>query len=231
MSARYTIETLGQEAVLLRFGNTLDPQLNARVHALASAIDEVRPDWMLDVVPAFSSLALCIDPLVLAEGDTAQDVVSEWLRKTPLDTDPDTGIHAGTCHEIAVRYGGEHGPDLVELAAHAGLDCAEIVRRHCSARYRVAMLGFAPGFPYLIGLDASLAMPRHATPRTRVAAGSVGIAGAQTGIYPRSGPGGWRIIGRTEALLFDAARDPPALLAAGDTVRFIDVAAHGKAAP
>ena len=120
-----------------------------------------------------------------------------------------------------MRYGGEHGPDLDALAEHAGLSPREAVELHATAEYRVAMLGFAPGFPYLLGLDPRLAMPRLATPRQRVEAGSVGIGGAQAGIYPRPGPGGWRIIGRTDALLFDPARESPSLLAPGDRLRFV----------
>ena len=96
-----------------------------------------------------------------------------------------------------------------------------VIVRHCAVEYRVAMLGFSPGFPYLLGLDPRLAMPRLDTPRTRVAAGSIGIGGAQTGIYPQAGPGGWRIIGRTALALFDPLHDPPTLLAPGDRVRFI----------
>lgn len=223
MSAQCTLEALGQDAVLLRFGNTVDATANARVHALAAAIREHRPPWLLDIVPAFSTLALCVDLAFLGEGREALPMVRDWLAAQAFDGDARRREGAFASHAIAVRYGGEHGPDLAALAAHAGLDCAEVIRRHCSARYRVAMLGFAAGFPYLIGMDASLAMPRHATPRTRVAAGSVGIGGVQTGIYPRSGPGGWQIIGRTDASLFDAGRDPPALLAPGDHVRFVAI--------
>ena len=124
-------------------------------------------------------------------------------------------------HEIGVRYGGEDGPDLAAVAEYAGLSPRQVVERHAAGEYRVAMLGFAPGFPYLLGLDPRIAMPRLSTPRQRVEAGSVGIGGTQAGIYPRSGPGGWRIIGRTDAVLFDPARDPPSLLAPGDRVRFV----------
>ncbi len=227
MSADYTIEPLGEDAVLLRFGTTLDPDLNARVHALAAAIRGDRPAWLIDIVPAFSTLALCIDLTALQQGNEALPMVRDWLESQSYQGAAAAHGDASACHEIAVRYGGEYGPDLAALAAHAGMDSAEVIRRHCSVRYRVAMLGFAAGFPYLIGMDAGLAMPRHATPRTHVAAGSVGIGGVQTGIYPRSGPGGWQIIGRTEARLFDAARDPPALLGPGDTVRFVDIDASG----
>ncbi|HET9482549.1 MAG TPA: 5-oxoprolinase subunit PxpB, partial [Xanthomonadales bacterium] len=132
---------------------------------------------------------------------------------------------------IPVCYGGDSGPDLDAVAKHTGLSAHDVVARHAAGDYRVAMLGFQPGFPYLIGLDPALATPRHATPRPRVAAGSVGIGGAQTGVYPREAPGGWQLIGRTPLALFDAARKPPALLAPGDRVRFeaIPRAAFGTA--
>jgi KipI family sensor histidine kinase inhibitor len=123
--------------------------------------------------------------------------------------------------DIPVVYGGDAGPDLADVAAFARCSTDEVVARHTARRYRVYMLGFLPGFPYMAHTDPSIAAPRHATPRLRVAAGSVGIAGAQTGIYPRESPGGWRIIGRTPLALFDPVRTPPALLAPGDEVRFI----------
>ena len=122
--------------------------------------------------------------------------------------------------DIPVRYGGDDGPDLEAVARHACLDPEEVVRRHTGATYRVAMLGFAPGFPYLLGLDPALELPRRSEPRLRVPAGSVAIGGAQTGIYPRELPGGWHLIGCTPLHLFEPEREPPCLLAPGDEVRF-----------
>jgi inhibitor of KinA len=124
---------------------------------------------------------------------------------------------------IPVSYGGEWGPDLAEVAERAGLSMEEAISLHSTAEYRVAMIGFAPGFPYLAGLPERLASPRKATPRQAVPAGSVGIAGVQTGIYPLSSPGGWQLIGRTSVTLFDPRRDPPSLLAPGDRVHFIPI--------
>jgi KipI family sensor histidine kinase inhibitor len=131
--------------------------------------------------------------------------------------------------EIPVCYGGDFGPDLDALADHARLGAEEVVERHAGAMYTVAMLGFAPGFPYLFGLDPALHMPRRASPRTRVPAGSVAIGGAQTGIYPSELPGGWQLIGRTPLVLFDADRDPPSLLMPGDRVRFVAIDAAALA--
>lgn len=221
MSTAFAIEDLGENALLLRFGNTLDPDLNAQVHALAAELGHDRPGWLLDIVPAFATLALCIDLEALAGESEPLESVRRWLAARAAGEIRSPKEAPGRHHVIPVRYGGSDGPDLEAVARHAGIATDEVIRRHTGATYRVAMLGFAAGFPYLIGMDRQLAMPRRATPRTDVTAGSVGIGGAQTGIYPRRGPGGWQIIGRTGVDLFDAARDPPALLGPGDTVSFI----------
>ncbi|HVR82570.1 MAG TPA: 5-oxoprolinase subunit PxpB [Luteimonas sp.] len=216
---RHTVETLGEDALLLRFGDAIDVTTNDRVHALARRIERVRPPWLRDLVPAYASLALFVDGDAFACDVDPLIEAGRWLQQQGFP-DGDSSI-AGQLVETPVHYGGEYGPDLSAVAAHAGLDEREVIARHCAVEYRVAMLGFAPGFPYLLGLDPILAMPRLDTPRTRVAAGSVGIGGAQTGIYPREGPGGWHVIGRTTRPLFDPAREPPALLAPGDRVRFV----------
>jgi KipI family sensor histidine kinase inhibitor len=227
VTSGYTIEALGEDALLLRLGDRIDDAVNERVHALAAGIDRQRPAWLLDIVPAFATLALCVD--VDAFPATAQPLaeLESWLGTLDAATPAAGQPTRARCHEIPVHYGGEDGPDLQAVAAHAGIEPAELIRRHSAATYRVGMLGFAAGFPYLMGMDARLAMARHATPRTRVAAGSVGIGGAQTGIYPQEGPGGWQIIGRTGVRLFDASKDPPALLHPGDSLRFFAVDAHG----
>lgn len=131
---------------------------------------------------------------------------------------------AGPVHEIAVRYDGE---DLAEVARQAGLDPAEVVTRHAAPVYTVVCLGFSRGFPYLEGLDPALWLPRRASPRARVPAGSVAIAAEQAGIYPRATPGGWHLLGTTDAVLFDEAAEPPALLAPGDRVRFVPAPGNG----
>lgn len=222
------IEPLGEDALLLRFGTGIDPATTDRVHAFAALLEADPPPWLLEVVPAYASLALLVDPdrVVAGNAEAAGDpllVAERWVRAR-LAGDGGAIVAATTpAIEIPVCYGGDEGPDLAAVAAHAGLAPEEVVARHVAGAYRVAMLGFAPGFPYLLGLDPRLATPRLATPRTRVAAGSVGIGGAQAGIYPREGPGGWRLIGRTPLPLFEAARPAPALLAAGMRVRFIEI--------
>jgi KipI family sensor histidine kinase inhibitor len=216
------IEFLGDAALLLRLGNGIDGAVNRRVHACAAALRSQAPGWLVDLTPAYACLALHVDVGLVGGADalgSARAWLAQWLERTPLDT---SDANSPTI-EIPVVYGGEYGPDLSAVATHAGIAIGDAVARHTTAHYTVAMLGFAPGFPYLLGLDASLAMPRIDTPRTRVAAGSVGIGGAQTGIYPQAGPGGWRLIGRTPLRLFDARRDTPSLLQAGDRVRFVAI--------
>lgn len=230
--ARIAVERLGEDALLLRLGDGIDAATNARVHALAARIAASRPRWLRDLVPAYASLALFVDGDAFADDADPLAEAGRWLDALPLGTAPEAAdviaargnsIVEGRIVEIRVRYGGEDGPDLDAIAAHAGLSAHDVIVLHSACEYRVAMLGFAPGFPYLLGMDPRLAMPRLSTPRARVAAGSVGIGGAQTGIYPHAGPGGWRLIGRTPLELFDAGRDPPAALAPGDRVRFVAI--------
>lgn len=225
----FTIEALGDEALLIRLGEKVDVAINARVHALVAALRATRLPGVHDVAPAYASVCLRYDPaLCAAPGQMPFDALRSRLELLLLgakshaaDGDGDTPVI-----EIPVRYGGESGPDLDVVAAHAGLSAADVIATHAAGDYRVAMLGFAPGFAYLLGLDERLHAPRRAQPRTRVPAGSVAIGGAQTGIYPRELPGGWQIIGQTSATLFDAARTPPALLAPGQRVRFVPVDAR-----
>ncbi len=215
---RLIVEELGESALLLTLGERIDPVLGCRTRRLASAFQHERLPGLLDVVPAFASVTLHFEPGVRLPRSRARAIAIAAL--APMDTLPRGGSPLPRQHIIDVAYGGEDGIDLEALARFASLDAAEVVARHVAAEYEVAMIGFLPGFAYLIGLDPSIAMPRHATPRVVVPSGSVAIGGAQTGIYPSSAPGGWRLIGRTEARLFDAGAASPALLAPGDKVRF-----------
>lgn len=229
---RPTLEPLGDDALLLRWGDRVDAATNRHVLGCAARLRAEPPSWLRDVVPAYASLALHVDTgSIAAAGGTPLAVVASWLSTRLDDDDGENAAAAGVVVEIPVCYGGEFGPDLDDVAAACGLTRDEVIARHTRPDYPVAMLGFSPGFPYLLGLDPTLATPRLATPRARVPEGSVGIGGAQTGIYPDAGPGGWRLIGRTPRRLFDPARATPSLLLPGDRVRFvaIDAArfAHG----
>ena len=221
-----SIEPLGESALLIRIGEGLDVATNARVHAAANALHAAGLPGVVDIVPAYATLAIHFDPLAWVDangGPPLSHVVSAV--RAILDSPPAMAADESRLVDIPVCYGGAHGPDLESLAEHARLAVDEVVARHASTVYRVAMLGFAPGFPYLLGLDPALAMPRRASPRTRVPAGSAAIGGVQTGIYPAELPGGWQLIGRTPLALFDAHRDPPSLVMPGDRVRFVPIAA------
>lgn len=223
-------EALADDAWLIHPGAAAAIVTNARIHALAAQIRAAAPSWLCDLVPAHASLGVFFDAASIDP-----DAVRAWLQaQCAVDIDLETPTtRTSRLVEIPVCYGGAHGEDLDAAASELGMTAAELVDRHSAAIYTVAMIGFAPGFPYLTGLDPALALPRLATPRTRVPAGSVAIGGAQTGIYPRESPGGWRLLGRTPLALFDAQRDPPSLLSPGDRVRFvpIDADAFARAAP
>ncbi len=179
------------------------------VHRLAAALRSAGLAGVVDIVPGYSTVLVTGDPERLDLPRLARDLPS-W------ELSPAWSI-TGQLMEIDVVYDGE---DLDEVCGLTGLSAEEVVLRHTAPEYVVAFLGFSPGFPYLVGLDEALHVPRLATPRKLVPVGSVGLAGDQTGIYPTASPGGWRLIGRTDVVLFDVSREPPALLAPGDRVRF-----------
>jgi KipI family sensor histidine kinase inhibitor len=211
-----TVYPLGDSAVVVVLGDNVDANVAARVRAAVSEIEHHPLAGVVDVVPAFASVAVFFDP---RQAPTF-DVMRVELEARVARSDAAVVGQEARVVEIPVCYGGEDGPDLEAVAERARLPVAEVVTLHAAADYLVHAIGFVPGFPYLGGLPAALQTPRRATPRAKVPAGSVGIGGAQTGIYSMETPGGWNIIGRTPLTLFDARRDPPALLQAGDRVRF-----------
>lgn len=205
----------GDAALVVEFGDTIDLEINRRVHALARALAEDPSPGLGEAVPSYRSLLVHYDPLQLAHAEV-ESFVTQALQRCE-----DAQLPEPRLVEIPTVYGGERGPDIGFVAEYNGLTVADVVRLHSEVTYTVYMLGFTPGFPYLGGLPDALATPRLETPRQRVPAGSVGIAGSQTGVYPLATPGGWRLIGWTPAKLFDPARTPPALLHPGDQVRFV----------
>ncbi|MGQ4661023.1 5-oxoprolinase subunit PxpB [Lysobacter sp. F6437] len=225
LPAGIVIEALADDAWLLRLGDTLDQRINTRVHALVARINAEAPAWLRDVVPAYASLAVFFEPQRVRPGQ-----VRSWLCDLVGQATSDLPPATGRRVEIPVAYGGEHGPDLAAAADELGISPDQLAERHADGDYTVAMIGFAPGFPYLFGLDPALALPRLATPRVHVPAGSVGVAGGQTGIYPRESPGGWRLLGRTPLRLFDPGSEPPGVLQPGDRVRFVAIDAAEYAA-
>lgn len=223
-----TFEPLADDALLLRFGEVIDAVHNARALETSRRLREQNPFWLRDAVPAYASLAVFFDCDRIDDTDPHAFVTSAL--RTILQQQETADTATAIAVDIPVCYELEMAPDLIEAANELGIGPDELIHRHSSASYTVAMIGFAPGFPYLLGLPDSLALPRLVTPRTRVPAGSVAIGGNQTGIYPRESPGGWRLLGRTPLVLFDASRASPALLTPGDRVRFqrIDLAAFDR---
>ena len=205
---------LGDSALTLVYGDEIDPQVHSRILATAQALRAEPPRGVTEIVPAYTTLGVWFNPLERDAADLAAELVERAEGETGRRADGRTGSHQIV---IPVRY---DGPDLDEVASRLGLSRDEVIGKHTAAQYRVYMLGFVPGFAFLGLLDPSLELPRRASPRLRVPAGSVAIAGRQTAVYPLDTPGGWHLLGRTDLSLFDARRDPPALLSVGDSVRF-----------
>jgi KipI family sensor histidine kinase inhibitor len=207
----------GDRAIFIELGDSIDPDVNQRVRNLQFAIEKAGIPGVVESVPTYRSLLVYFEPLQIsapefreAIGHLLQSLTSSELPKRRLI-------------DVPVTYGGEFGPDLELVASHNNLSAAEVVRIHSGARYLIYMIGFMPGFPYLGGMSSDIATPRKTTPRLKIPAGSVGIAGNQTGIYPAESPGGWQIIGRTPLELFHPTREPPSILQAGDYLTFVSV--------
>lgn len=213
------IELVGDSAVQIVLGEAADEGTRRRVAAAAARLRAAELVGVTECVPGFTSITIHYDPVLVTRPTSSARWLGRSLRRVLADLDGEPGGD-GVVVEIPVCYGGEFGPDLEGVAALHGLAAEEVVRMHAGGDYRVHLVGFIPGFPYLGGLDARLHSPRRDSPRTAVPAGSVGIGGGQTGIYPVESPGGWQVIGRTPLRLFDAHRERPALLRAGDRVRF-----------
>jgi inhibitor of KinA len=210
----FRIVPAGESALFVEFEERIDPEINARAIACADAIQAARLAGVRDVVPTYRSVAVYFDPL-----RTDHDALVACLARA-ADQPPAAASAPRHPVRIPVCYGGDLGPDLAAVASFAGMAESEVVQAHSGGTYRVFMLGFVPGFAYLGIVDARIAAPRHKTPRVRVPAGSVGIAGVQTGVYSADTPGGWQLIGRTPMKPFDPSRDDPFLMKAGDTVQF-----------
>jgi inhibitor of KinA len=212
---------LGDRAVMITLGATIDEATHRLVRSASARIDQRPPAGFVDQVPAFVSIAVHYDPLIAARGTskTPYERVVDDL-SVALDGLTAERLPPARVVEVPVSYGGALGPDLDDVARAHEITADEVVRIHTSGDYLVYMVGFMPGFAYLGGLSPKLATPRRTTPRTIVPAGTVGIGGSQTGVYPLDSPGGWNLIGKTPLAVFDIARPQPALLATGDRVRF-----------
>ena len=209
----------GDQALVVQMGDAVDPGLNRVVHNLTSTIEKAEVKGVIDLVPTYRSVLVYYNAL-----ETTSNELQAEIERLASNLDERT-IEKPRLVRVPTRYGGEYGPDLDFVAQHTGLSSEEVVSLHSGTDYLVYMMGFNTGFPYLGGLPEQLASPRLDTPRTEIPAGSVGIAESQTGVYPVASPGGWRLIGRTPLVLFDADREPPALLDAGDYIRFVPIGA------
>lgn len=217
MSLPYRITPEGDAALMIRFADDMTPQANALVHAARARLAQTHVAGVTDLLSAYCTLMVCYDPLTVSYTELSAQVGACLRGLKPQDA------RNGRVIEIPVCYGDDLGPDLPDVARHAGLSADQVVALHAAPDYTVCMLGFLPGFAYLWGLDERLATPRLETPRVSVPAGSVAIGGAQTGVYPMASPGGWRIIGSTPARLYDPHRDEPIPYAAGDVLRFVPI--------
>ena len=221
------ITPLGDSAFIIRVVDELEANSDISLDIVLSTwrhLQEAAVPGVIDLAPAYGTIGVFYDPARVERIPPAQspfDCIRSRVQAV-LEASRPKRARGGkqTLIEIPVCYGDEFGPDLGEVARVTGLDEKEVIRRHSKARYRVACVGFVPGFSFLSGLPPELATPRRATPRKEIPAGAVGIGGAQTGIYPGKSPGGWNLIGRTPCRLFDVKREPASLLQAGARVRF-----------
>lgn len=209
------IVALGDSSILIQLDEEIDPAINQRVHALANLIANSAINGVIETVPAYATLLVHYDVLILSFTQI-KNILREKLTHIQENESRKPRLV-----EVPVRYGGELGPDLESVASHCGLRVEDVIRIHSEKKYTVYMMGFTPGYPYMGKLDDKLIMPRLETPRTRVPAGTIAIAGSQTGIYSIESPGGWNLIGWTPLKLFDPNSDSPFLFAPGDEVKFV----------
>jgi KipI family sensor histidine kinase inhibitor len=214
----------GDSAIVIELGSKIDLAVNSQIFNLARSIEAEELPAIVELVPTYRSLLVSYDPLV-SQYEEMFVLLSELAANSQMGLRETT---EPTIIELPVVYGGEDGRDLDAVAEHAGLSTQEVIDIHSGIDYHVYMIGFAPGFPYLGGLDERIATPRLKTPRISIPAGSVGIAESQTGVYPNASPGGWQLIGRTNVPLFDMTESSPSLIRPGARVRFVPVESHGS---
>ena len=213
----YSFLQCGEGALTVHLGDGIDPAINRRVTALQGAIGSAGLRGITDLIPAYADLTVCYDCTVISA-----KALQRQLRRL-LDSLSVAGQDRRRVFRLPVCYGGDYGPDLDFVCRHSGLSAQEVIALHSAPDYLIYMLGFLPGFAYLGGLDPRLHTPRLDSPRTCIPAGSVGIGGAQTGVYPLASPGGWQLLGRTPVSVFDRQQQEPILYRAGDLVHFVPI--------
>ena len=213
-----TISPVGDCAISIDFGQVIDPKINRHIRQTIERIQELNLEGIIELVPTYCALLLQYDAMLYSYSELC-NIIEPTLEQNVADNDNELV----TVVEIPTVYGGEFGPDLGFVASHNNLSEDEVVSIHSGTDYLVYMLGFIPGFTYLGGMDPRIATPRLSSPRTLIPAGSVGIAGEQTGTYPSDSPGGWQIIGRTPVTMYDISKEQAALLSAGDYVRYVPI--------
>ena len=211
------ILTAGDASLLVEFGKEINPEINRKIAATVQLMREQHIEGVVDVIPSFCALLINYDPRVIGYEEIKGRI------KDLLRVEIKAGDEKKKIFEIPVCYGGKFGPDIATIAEHAGLTEAEVIEIHSSRDYLIYMLGFLPGFCYLGGLDERIFTPRLASPRLKIDAGSVGIGGSQTGIYPLDSPGGWQLMGKTPVKTYDPDREVPILVEAGDYIRFVPI--------
>ena len=214
MTTELRIKPLGDTALRIDLGDGIDPVVNRRVRAACAGLERAALPGVVEWVPSYTAVTVYYRPHVVRFRDLCRAV------ETAIAPENDLVVPEGRLVTLPVLYGGERGPDLEFVARHHQMGIEDVIRLHGEPEYLVYMIGFAPGFPYLGGLSERLAVPRLEKPRLSVPKGSVGIGGSQTGVYSVDSPGGWRLIGWTPVSLYDPRQDRPALLEAGDRVRF-----------
>ena len=213
-----TISPVGDRAISIDFGQVIDPKINRHIRQTIERIKELQLDGIIELVPTYCALLVEYDAMLYSYSDIC-NIIEPTLEEGMTDTTNELV----TVVEVPTVYGGDFGPDLSFVASHNHLSEDEVVSIHSGTDYLVYMLGFIPGFTYLGGMDPRIATPRLSSPRTLIPAGSVGIAGEQTGTYPSESPGGWQIIGRTPVTMYDMSKAQAALLNAGDYVRYVPI--------
>ncbi|SHH11884.1 sensor histidine kinase inhibitor, KipI family [Anaerosphaera aminiphila DSM 21120] len=207
----------GDSAIIMEFGNEISEEINARIRSTIDKIEAEKISGIIELVPTYRSITISYNPLVIKY----EELMGKLKSFEAFDSD--SVEEKVKLIEIPTVYAGEYGPDISFVAENSGLSKEEVIKIHTGTDYLVYMLGFAPGFTYLGGMDKRIETPRLKTPRLKIPGGSVGIAGAQTGMYPSESPGGWQLIGRTPLKLYDEKNDPPVFINAGDYIRYVQI--------